>query len=151
MVQNEKKSVCCTLYLRNHTSWFLCKIIISPGVFYIFSKSWFFGLLGVSKMAHNDKKLCPLLVISQEPYIIWSWSMVHKCKRIISLGVFYIFSKFFTKNYVCCTTYLSKHTSFFFFHFFKILIFQVFQSSSINPRRKFWGVPHLHMYVIFYK
>ena len=30
-----------------------------------------------------------------------------------------------------------------FFHFFKILIFQKFQSSSINAKRKFWGVPHL--------
>ena len=33
-------------------------------------------------MTHNDKK---------GPYIIWSWFMVHMCKRIISPGVFYIF------------------------------------------------------------
>ena len=88
-----------------------------------------------------------------------------------------------TKNYVCSTPYLGKHTSYLrifwcsrcFFHFFKIvifwvfrgvkrqkmvendkkfcltlypkiLIFQVFQSSSVNAKRKFWGVPHLlHM------
>ena len=38
----------------------------------------------------------------------------------------------------------------FFFHFFIILIFWVFQSSSINGKRKFWGVPHLlHICVIF--
>ena len=37
-----------------------------------------------------------------------------------------------------------------FFHFFKSLIFRVFQSSSINAKRKFWDVPHLpHMCVIF--
>ena len=39
----------------------------------------------------------------------------------------------------------------FLFHFFKILIFQVYQSSSINAKRSFWGVLHLrHMCVIFY-
>ena len=37
-----------------------------------------------------------------------------------------------------------------FFSFFKILIFQVFLSSSINAKRNFWCVPHLlHMFVIF--
>ena len=37
----------------------------------------------------------------------------------------------------------------FFFHFFKILIFRVFQTSSVNAKRKFWGVSHLyHMRVI---
>ena len=30
-----------------------------------------------------------------------------------------------------------------FFFSFKILIIQVFQSSSINAKKKFWGVPHL--------
>ena len=38
-----------------------------------------------------------------------------------------------------------------YFHFFKILIFRVFQSSSINVKRKFWGVSHhLYMCVIFF-
>ena len=32
---------------------------------------------------------------------------------------------------------------FFFFHFIKILIFLVFQSSLINAKRKFWGMSHL--------
>ena len=37
-----------------------------------------------------------------------------------------------------------------FFHFFKSLISRVFQSSSINAKRKFWDMPHLpHMCVIF--
>ena len=48
--------------------------------------------------------------------------------------------------YTCVKWYLQE----FFSHFFKILIFQVFQSSSINAKRKFWGVPHLlHICVIF--
>ena len=54
--------------------------------------------------------------ISQELYVIWLWFLVHMCKMMISPAIF--------------------------FHFFKILIFQVFQSSSINAKRKFWGVPH---------
>ena len=55
--------------------------MISPVIFFIFSKLWFFGLLGGSK-GKTDKKLSPLH-LSQEPYIIWSWFMVHMCKRIV--------------------------------------------------------------------
>ena len=29
------------------------------------------------------------------------------------------------------------------FHFVKIMFFQIFQNSSINTKRKVWGVPHL--------
>ena len=62
--------------------------------------------------------------ISQELYLIWLWFLVHMCKMMISPAIF--------------------------FHFFKILIFQVFQSSSINAKVKFWGVPHLlHMCMTF--
>ena len=59
----------------------MCKMIISPGVFFI----W--------KMVQNDKKFSLSSSISQEPYIIWYSFMVHKCKRIISPGSFFIFSK----------------------------------------------------------
>ena len=67
-----------------------CKMIICPGVFLIFSKFWFPGLLEGSR-GKNGPKPCPLHFISQEPWIIWSWFMVHICERIISSGVFYIF------------------------------------------------------------
>ena len=87
-------------YLRNsiaynHGFWY-----ISPGVFFIFSKFWFFGLVG-----WKGKK----------------WSKV-------------------TKNYVFCASFLRNHKScdchlwytcvkwwnlLEFFHFFKILIFQI--------------------------
>ena len=115
------------IFVQNHN--------ISRSFFHFFKILIFWVVRSVKgqKMAHNDKKLCRLLVISQEPYIIWSWSMVHKCKRIISLGVFYIFSKFFTKNYVCCTPYLSKHTSF--FSFFQNSDFSCF-SQFINTSQK---------------
>ena len=74
-------------------------------------------------MAKNDlKKLSH--PIYQELYLIWLWLLLHMCKMMISPAIF--------------------------FHFFKILIFQVFQGSSINAKRKFWGVPNLlHMCVIF--
>ena len=42
-------------------------------------------------MVQNDKKLCPLHSIYQEPYTIWFSFMVHMCKIIISLGVFHFF------------------------------------------------------------
>ena len=74
----------------------LCKVIISPGVFVIFSKVLIFlvhrGVKG-QKIAQNDKKLCPLHSISQEPYIIWPSFMVHICEMIISWGGFFYFFK----------------------------------------------------------
>ena len=106
-------------------------------------------------MVQNDKKLCLLHFISQEPCIMWLLSLVHICKMIISSGVLFIFPKFWfsrsiggqkgkkwsrmTKNYVCCTPYLRNHTSYdchlwckcvklylqVFFFYFKILIFWV--------------------------
>ena len=49
-------------------------------------------------------------------------------------------------RYTCVKSW---YVHFFFFFFFKILIFWVFQSSTINAKSKFWGVPHLHMCMIF--
>ena len=51
-------------------------IVISPSFsFFIFSKFWFLRVNG-QKMVQNDKKLFPLCLISQEPYLIWSSFMV---------------------------------------------------------------------------
>ena len=62
--------------------------------------------------------------LSQELYLIWLRFLVHISKMMISPTIF---------------------------HFFKIQIFQVFQNSSINAKRKLWGVHHLfHKCVIFY-
>ena len=72
-------------------------IACDPGVFLIFSKFWFFGLLG-GKRAENGPKWQKILSvtysISQEPYIIWLSFMVPMCKKIISLGVFLFFRIF---------------------------------------------------------
>ena len=104
----------------------------SPDAFFIFSKFWFSGLLGWGeggqegkgqKMIQNVKKNLSHSV-SPELYLIWLLLLVHMGKMISQKKLF--------------------------FHFFKILIFWVFQSSSINAKRKFWGVSHLlHMCVVF--
>ena len=101
-----KTSVCCASYLKNHTSWdfylwYMCKMIILTGSFFIFWKFWFFFFflvvrgLKVQKIVQNDKKFYLLCLISQEPYIIWFSFMAHMCKIIISPGflwrVFQIF------------------------------------------------------------
>ena len=71
-------------------------MIISPEVFFFFSKFWFLGYRGVKgqKTVQNVKKFCLLHSISQEPYVIWLSYMVHIRKMIISSGVFIVFSKF---------------------------------------------------------
>ena len=73
----------------------LCKMI-SPGFFFIFDIFIFQAVKGVKgqKIAQDDKKLCLLHFMSQEPYILWSWFMVHMHKMMIYPGFFYIFSKF---------------------------------------------------------
>ena len=105
----------------------------SPDALFIFfSKFWFSGLLGGmggwdkgQQKAQNDQTKF-FHSVSQELYLIWLWFLVHKCKMMTSPAIS--------------------------FHFFKILIFQVFESSSINAKRKFWGVSHLlHICVIFIK
>ena len=114
-------------------SWFLvhlCKMMISPGVFHFFKILIFWVVSGVKeqKIAQNDKNFCVLHFISQESYIMWLSFMVHLYEMMISLGVFFIFSKlwFFrllggskekkwpkiTKNYVCCALYLRNDTSY---------------------------------------
>ena len=65
--------------------------------FFIFFKIFIFLVVRRVKyqsMTHNDEKICLLVSISQEPFIMWSWFMVHMCKTVISLGVFYILPKF---------------------------------------------------------
>ena len=52
-----------------------CKMIISPCYFFHFFKILVFLVVLTAKgqkMAQNEKILCPSLVISQEPSIIWS-------------------------------------------------------------------------------
>ena len=105
MVQNVKKLCLSRLICQEpYIIWLsfmlhLCKMMISPGIFFHFFSFkilTFWVARGVKgqKTVQNDKKICPLHSISQEPYIIWLSFMVDICKMIISSGFFFIFSKF---------------------------------------------------------
>ena len=97
-VLNEKKTLLCFISQEPYIILFsfmvyMCKMIISTGIFFIFTKFWFPGLFrGVKgqKIVQNDKKFCLLPSVSQEPYIIWSSFVVCKCKMVISSGFFFI-------------------------------------------------------------
>ena len=102
-----KHSVCHSSYLKNY-------ILYDCHLWYTFVKWWYlqvscsflqnFDFLGPQgggrggegevkgqKMVQNDKKLCLLWSISQEPYIMWLSFMVQKCKIIISPDGFFNF------------------------------------------------------------
>ena len=107
-VQNKKFYLSHFISREQYIIWLpfmvhLCKMIISPSGFSIFVKILGFWVVrGVKgqKTVQNDKKLCLLHSISQEPYIIWLSSMVHICKMIISLGFCFIFSNFLFFGFV---------------------------------------------------
>ena len=101
-VQNNKKfCLSCFISQKLYVIWLsfmvhLCKMVISPGIFFYFLKIWIFWIVKEKKgqeIDQNDKKFCHAL-ISQEPYIIWFSFMVHMYKVIISPGDFSIFLKF---------------------------------------------------------
>ena len=62
-----------------------CKIVISPGVFFIFSKFWFYRGGGGHKMAQKDHALYLRIHTSMILFLL------HRLK-IISPGFFFIFS-----------------------------------------------------------
>ena len=64
-----------------------CRMITSPGAF----QNWPKNGPNWQKWPKNDKELCLLHFICQEPYIIWSWLMVHMGKRRLSPGVLHFF------------------------------------------------------------
>ena len=90
--------VCRALYFRNHVSydlhlWYICMYnrIISMHFFFSFFQNFDFRYhLGgkKEKMTQNMSHF-----VSQEPYIIRLWVLIHFCK-IIFLAIFFIFSKF---------------------------------------------------------
>ena len=95
MAQNEKKishSVSQEPYLI--WLWFkvqFCKMMISPAVFFIFSKFWFLGFSGGrTKNDHNYQFQSITLYISRTVDHS-SRFLVHRCKIMISSGVFLCF------------------------------------------------------------
>ena len=82
----------------------MCKMMISPILFFLhffrhcfnFFKSLIFLVVKDvkgKKLVQNDKKLCVLCSIYQELHIISSF-VVHKCKMMISSGVFFNLQNF---------------------------------------------------------
>ena len=70
---------------------------ISRAVFFVFSKFWFFRLLGGKKgkkQSKITKKFSLLHSIPEKPYIICLSFMVNIYKMVISSSVFFIFSQF---------------------------------------------------------
>ena len=111
------------------------KMMISPDAFYISSKFWFSGSLG--------RVVCVCVCVGgRGGRKSKKWPKM--TKNSVSLRI----SGTVPHMIVAKWWYLQQ----FFVHFFKILIFRIFQGSSIDAKRKFWGVPHvLHMCVIFNK
>ena len=130
-----EKNVSVTLHISRtiHHMIFICGAQvwndnISRRFFHFFKVLIFWVVTGVKgqKIVKMTKK-CLSCSISQELYI-WLSFMVHKCKMIISLGMFFHFLKILifgllggskgkkwpkiTKNYICRTPYLMKHTSY---------------------------------------
>ena len=104
MVQNDKKF--CLSRSRSQEPYIIwlsfmihmCKIIISPGVFFHFFKIFIFRVVrGVKRVKNSPKwqKVLSIMLHSQEPCIIWLSFMVHMCNRIISPGFFTFIPSFY--------------------------------------------------------
>ena len=85
-----------------------CKMIISPGFFFISSKFWFFRLLGGSKGKNGPKWQKNSNSVSQELYLLWLWLLVQMCKRTISPGIFYFFSFFQNSDFSGFSKFINK-------------------------------------------
>ena len=80
-VQNDKKILSCAPYLRNHALydchlWYMCKMVISPDIFFNVSKVWFSRLPGGEKPKTSQKWqtiLCVLPYISGTLYDLYLW------------------------------------------------------------------------------
>ena len=135
------KKISITPYLRNRTSY-------DCGLRYNFVKWWylqqFFSFFqnsdfldfqgGGQGMTHNYQFQSITLYISRTVDHS-SRFLVHRCKIMISSGVFlYFFGK-------CSIVNIKKFLHFLLAHFNSFLINSCFSSSSINTKQKFWGVP----------
>ena len=99
----KKKSVCCIWYLSNHISydchlWYTCVNNISRSFFHLFKILifWIVSRVKGQKIAQNYKKnsvmTCSAWYIKN--HTSWLPSLVHKCKIILSPGIFLFFQNF---------------------------------------------------------
>ena len=155
----------------------MCRMIISPSVRVIkenyMSRHFFsFFKILIFQAVKGRKKGGGGRLKGQK--MIWSSFMVHKCKKLIPLRAFFIFSNFWlfglTKSSVCRTIYFRNHISYdfhlwytcmynrinisgHFFYFFKILIFGIIRGEGKRAKNdqndKKFSLPVHHMIAIF--
>ena len=109
MTQNDQK-LCflCLISEEPYITWssfmvHMCKRIIFLGLFVHFFQIFNFGVNCVvkgQKMVQNDKNFCLLHSIFQEAYIIWLWFLVRICKMMISVAIFFSFSKLWFSRFL---------------------------------------------------
>ena len=116
-------------YLRNNIaiwSWLLvhlCKIMIFPGIFFIFLKFWFFGLLESQRAKTGPwwqtNSVCYTSYLRN--HISHDCHLWYTCVKIFSNNFFLWVVRRgrgkrakngpkWEKNYVCCAPYLRNHT-----------------------------------------
>ena len=99
MVQNYKKfCLLCSISQELYIIWLsfmvqMCKIIISPDVFFNFKILIFWFVKGAERAKNGPKrwKFCLPHSVSQELYIMWLWFLVYMYKMIISQQIFSFF------------------------------------------------------------
>ena len=109
---------------------YLCKMIISPGILFIFSKFWFFGLLGGKRVKNGPKWQKNLSVVLDISGTIHHMSVIYGthvqndnisryCFHFFKILTFWVHRGLkeqkmsrMTKDYVCFSPYLRNHTSY---------------------------------------
>ena len=90
----------------DHEFWYTCVKwwYLQVFFFFFFYIFIFWAVRGVKgqKWPKMTKKICLLQLISQEPYIIWLWFMVHLCKIMMALAFFFLLSFFQNFNSLGC-------------------------------------------------
>ena len=94
-VQNDKKfCLLQSITEKTYMIWLSFMVISSTAFFFYFFKIlilWVHSGLKGLKTVYNDKTFCLSHSISQEPYIIWLWFLIHMCKMMISPANFFIY------------------------------------------------------------
>ena len=139
VVQKCKNYVCCTPCLSKHTSFyrgFCCTSLKWWHLQMFFSFSQNFGFPGSEEGGRTGGRVKG----KKSPKMTKQVFLTRYLRNCTSYGC--------SIWYTCVKWWYLQE---FFFYFFKIVIIPVFQSSSINTNKKFWGMPHLlHMWVIFF-
>ena len=139
MAHNDKRfclshSISQELYIIYCNFWYICI------KFFLFTKSWFLEFLGGKRAKHNLK--LPISVCFALCFRNCISSQQDFDNDIYRL----CFPLFFLKK---CNIINIKIILLFIDPLQRFLIIICFSSSLVSAKKKFWGVPHLHMCVSF--